>query len=62
METDPSDGSVKIATIPAKRLEFVFNNGDNDWDSPGRYQDGPKNYEAKEPGTYRVKSGRMERQ
>jgi hypothetical protein len=41
-------------------MEFVMTNGENDWDSPGRFADKPKNYQITSPGTYRLKSGKLE--
>jgi hypothetical protein len=41
-------------------MEFVMTNGENDWDSPGRYTDKPKNYQVTAPGTYKLKSGKLE--
>ncbi|GBF90668.1 hypothetical protein Rsub_03240 [Raphidocelis subcapitata] len=55
------DGSCRSVTVPAQRLEFVMNNGQGEWDSPGRYSDAPGNYQADAPGTYKLKSGRLER-
>ena len=43
---------------PGSRLEFVINDGGSDWDKPGH---GASNYVAEEPGTYRVKSGKLTR-
>jgi hypothetical protein len=41
-------------------MEFVMTNGENDWDSPGRFAEKPKNYVITGPGTYRLKSGKLE--
>ena len=43
---------------PGSRLEFVINDGGSDWDKPGH---GASNYVAVEPGTYRVKNGKLTR-
>jgi hypothetical protein len=43
-----------------KSMEFVMTNGESDWDSPGRYTDKPKNYTITGPGSYRLKSGKLE--
>jgi hypothetical protein len=37
------------------------NNGSGDWDAPGRYTEAPGNYKITKPGTYKLKSGRLER-
>jgi hypothetical protein len=50
----------KTITVEGAKMEFVFNNGHNDWDSP--WGDGkPKNYTIKEPGNYRVRNGKVEK-
>lgn len=41
-------------------MEFVMTNGEDDWDSPGRYTDKPKNYAITGPGNYRLKSGKLD--
>lgn len=45
----------------ASKLEFVMTNGENDWDSPGRFSDKPKNYAITAPGAYRLAKGKLER-
>jgi hypothetical protein len=35
-------------------------NGENDWDSPGRFSNKPKNYTITKPGCYRLKNGKLE--
>jgi hypothetical protein len=50
-----------IEGIEGSKLEFVFNDGHNNWDSPGQFTDKPKNYHITTPGTYRIKSGKMEK-
>lgn len=55
------DHNTKSIKIEGKKLEFVMNNGENDWDSPGRYTDKPKNYEISSPGNFRLKSGKVEK-
>jgi hypothetical protein len=35
-------------------------NGENDWDSPGRFTDKPKNYAITGPGHYRLSKGKLE--
>jgi hypothetical protein len=56
------DGS-KVLTIEANSVEFVLNNGANDWDTPNPYglKDKPKNYVVRSPGSYRLRSGKLER-
>ncbi|KAF8063656.1 hypothetical protein HT031_003511 [Scenedesmus sp. PABB004] len=54
--------NTKTITIEGTALEFVMNNGDNDWDSPGRFADKPKNYMIAAPGRYRLRSGKLERE
>jgi len=55
------DHNSKTVTFEGRSVEFVMNNGDNDWDSPGRFSDKPKNYEVLSPGSYRLKSGKLEK-
>jgi hypothetical protein len=56
------DGSKSI-TLEGNSVEFVLNNGANDWDTPNPYnmKDRPNNYAAKQPGSYRLRSGRLEK-
>jgi hypothetical protein len=65
--THPLYVSCLALTIPfflsipqGKKMEFVMTNGENDWDSPGRYTDKPKNYAITAPGNYKLKSGKLE--
>lgn len=52
----------KVATISGEgRIEFVLNNGHNDWDTPDPYGEGKKNYVIDSPGTYYLKSGRLQK-
>lgn len=55
------DHNSKTVTFEGRSVEFVMNNGDNDWDSPSRFSDKPKNYEVLSPGSYRLKSGKLEK-
>ncbi|PSC76785.1 type I [Micractinium conductrix] len=47
----------KVLTVPGRRMEFVINDGKSDWDKP----QGKDNYVVEEPGTYRVKNGKLTR-
>jgi hypothetical protein len=50
----------KVATLDtAERIEFVLNNGGNDWDSPAF--SGAQNYVIDGPGTWHLKSGKLQR-
>jgi hypothetical protein len=40
-------------------MEFVINNGGSDWDKPNPYGGSSSNYVVTEPGTYRVKNGKV---
>lgn len=52
----------RVFTVQAKRLEFVISNGDHDWDTPDPYgSGGQKNYVVEGPGTFRLKSGKLQR-
>ena len=53
METDPSKPGLFVVSLPESATEFVFNNGENDWDSPWDSQ----NYKITEPGEFLVQSG-----
>lgn len=53
MDTDPSKPGLFVVHLPESATEFVFNNGDNDWDSPWDSQ----NYVITEPGEFLVQSG-----
>lgn len=61
LQPSQQDHGVKTISIEGSRMEFVMNNGENDWDSPGRFSDKPRNYEISGPGSYRLKSGRLEK-
>ena len=53
-------GHSRVITIEAQRLEFVINNGGDDWDTPDPYGTGAeKNYIIQGSGTYRLKSGKV---
>ena len=41
--------------LPQDSAEFVFNNGENDWDSPM----GSQNYEILTPGSYTIMHGKV---
>lgn len=55
MDTDPSKPGLFVVHLQENATEFVFNNGDNDWDSPWDAQ----NYEITEPGEFLVQSGKV---
>uniref|UniRef100_A0A383V548 Uncharacterized protein n=1 Tax=Tetradesmus obliquus TaxID=3088 RepID=A0A383V548_TETOB len=55
LTTSQQDHATKTISIEGTSMEFVMNNGENDWDSPGRYTDKPKNYQITEPGNYKLK-------
>lgn len=46
----------KVITVSGRSLEFVINDGGSDWDKPWK---GGANYVVKEPGTYRLKNGKV---
>ena len=48
--------------VTASDLEFVLNNGGKEWDHLNSFSDSPQNYHIQEPGTYYLKSGRLQRQ
>jgi len=49
----------KVATLDTtERVEFVLNNGANEWDSP---YSGAKNYIVEGPGTWHLKSGKLQK-
>lgn len=50
--------SAQMHVVDAKRVEFVANNGGDNWDKPG---DGSEHYVIDEPGIYCVKLGKVER-
>lgn len=55
-------GNSRVLTIKAQRLEFVVNNGNDDWDTPDPYGTGiQQNYIIEGPGAYRLKSGQVQR-
>jgi hypothetical protein len=51
------------AAQEGSRLEFVLTNGEGKFDTPNPYGEAalPPNYVIPEPGTWRLKSGRLER-
>ena len=52
----------RVISIDAEHLEFVINNGSNDWDTPDPYGLGQQqNYVIEGAGCYRLKSGRVHR-
>lgn len=52
----------KVLTVPGQRMEFVINDGGNDWDKPNPWEGGGKgNYVIDSPGTYRIKNGKVTR-
>ncbi|EFN57161.1 hypothetical protein CHLNCDRAFT_143524 [Chlorella variabilis] len=52
----------KVLTVQGRRMEFVINNGGSDWDKPNPYgSSGSSNYVITEPGTYRIKNGKVGR-
>lgn len=61
LQQSGQDHNTKTISIEGRKMEFVMNNGENDWDSPGRYTDKPKNYEITSPGNYKLKSGKIEK-
>lgn len=48
-------------SVPGRQMEFVLNNGHNDWDTPQPYQGKSSNYLIHEPGNYRLKNGRLQK-
>lgn len=52
MQPDPKQPGLFMVTLPQTNVEFVFNNGNNDWDSPMS-----GNYVIEEPGEFLVQSG-----
>lgn len=65
VQMHPGSGELqgsKVAVIPgSERVEFVLNNGAQDWDTPDPYGGGNKNYVIDSPGTYYLKSGRLQK-
>jgi hypothetical protein len=55
MQQDASQPGLFVASIPQTDLEFVFNNGANDWDSAKSGQ----NYEISGAGEYLVQKGEV---
>lgn len=53
MQPDPKQPGLFLVTLPLGTVEFVFNNGNNDWDSPMS----GNNYAIDEPGEFLVQSG-----
>mmetsp|Transcript_30421 Transcript_30421/g.76681 ORF Transcript_30421/g.76681 Transcript_30421/m.76681 type:complete len:320 (-) Transcript_30421:3686-4645(-) len=52
------DGECKKMVFKGSSMEFVVNNGGDNWDKLDPYSDsGPKNYSIKSPGTYYLASG-----
>lgn len=41
--------------LPANKVEIAFNDGSNDWDTPGYGQ----NYTINSPGSYRITGGKV---
>lgn len=60
----PGSGSLQghqVVVLPvAERVEFVMNNGEGKWDTPG-YDGSGKNYIIDGPGDYFLKSGKLQR-
>jgi protein-tyrosine-phosphatase len=52
-------GNKKVVTVDEKKIEFVVNNGEGDWDTPDPYGGGQKNYKITAPGTYVLRSGKV---
>lgn len=54
--------SIPRTPQPGRRLEFVINDGGNDWDKPSPWG-GSKlsNYVVEEPGVYRLRNGKVTR-
>jgi len=53
MHPDPRQPGLFVANLDIESIEFVFNNGDNDWDGPMA----GGNYAVSRPGEYLVQSG-----
>lgn len=53
MQPDTKQPGLYMITLPQTKMEFVFNNGSNDWDSPMS----GNNYQIEEPGEFLVQSG-----
>ncbi len=55
-------GGMHTITVEGSQMEFVMTNG-NDWDTPNPYSNHgqPNNYVVKTPGSYRLKSGKVEK-
>ncbi|KAK9798898.1 hypothetical protein WJX73_003705 [Symbiochloris irregularis] len=50
----------RVLTVEAQHLEFVINNGSNDWDTPDPYGvKEQKNYVINGQGRYRLQSGKV---
>lgn len=57
------DGSEKELILEGTTVEFVVNNGNNDWDTPDPFNaDGPKNYRISSPGIYILAHGKIKKQ
>ena len=53
----------KELVLEGSTMEFVVNNGGDDWDTPDPFnEDGPKNYRVSSPGTYVLSSGKLRKQ
>lgn len=54
---------VHSITVEGAAMEFVLTNGGNDWDTPNPFGNHgqPSNYVVKSPGSYRLKSGKVEK-
>jgi hypothetical protein len=57
---DQSAEGYKTKTVFAKSMEFVLNNGSNDWDMCNPYSN-PCNYRIRTPGVYRLKNGKLDK-
>ena len=53
-------GSRTATIITDERLEFLLNNGEDQWDSPNPNGDG-SHYAIESPGVYYLKSGKLQR-
>ena len=61
--THPAAAALPPEQPCRRKLEFVVTNGDKEWDQPNPYGEPgkPKNYVIEQPGTYRLKSGKLTR-
>jgi hypothetical protein len=53
-------GGQHTITVEGGALEFVLTDGNNDWDTPNPFG-GQSNYVIKAPGSYKLKSGKLEK-